>query len=139
MLAVDGAGRPALLLHRTGAGSAVLCTYPVEHMAAVTANVNPDATVRLYSALAAHAGLSVPVQADDPRVASDVLVRSDGKRFAWLVSQSAEPLTVTPRLGSGLRLRPLEGGAGGPGYDDAVPIAPFGVSVSRLEDAGAAG
>ncbi|MEK8173081.1 hypothetical protein NKH77_41030 [Streptomyces sp. M19] len=36
VLAVDGHGRPALLLRETGAGSVVFCTYPIEYMAAVT-------------------------------------------------------------------------------------------------------
>lgn len=31
-------------------GSVVLCTYPIEHMAAVTPRVNPEATSQLYSA-----------------------------------------------------------------------------------------
>jgi hypothetical protein len=34
-----------------------LCTYPVEHMAALTPGVNPDGTVTLYDALARHAGV----------------------------------------------------------------------------------
>jgi hypothetical protein len=106
-------------------------------MAAVSPNVNPDATVALYSALARHAGVRRLVQVDDPRVATDVLERSDGTRFAWLVSQAAEPLHVRPRLGPGLRLAPLAGAARGPasGYEQAVTLEPFGVSVSRIEDA----
>ena len=51
-----------------GAGSTVLCTYPLEHMAARTPRVNPEDTWRLYSALAADAGVSRPVRVDDPRV-----------------------------------------------------------------------
>ena len=36
VVAVDGEGRPALLRHRVGAGQTILCTYPLEHMAART-------------------------------------------------------------------------------------------------------
>ncbi len=46
----------ALLLRSAGRGSLVLCTYPVEHMAALTPRVNPDDSVALYGALATHAG-----------------------------------------------------------------------------------
>jgi endo-1,4-beta-mannosidase len=128
VLAADGRGRPALLLRQAGAGSVVLCTYPIEHMAAVTPRVNPEATSAIYDALATHAGVLRLVTSDDPRVASDVLVRSDGHRFAWLVSQADEPVTVKPGLAAGLRLTHLDGGAA----DTGVTLPPFGVSVLRL-------
>ena len=131
VIAVDARGRPALLARQVGSGSMVLCTYPIEHMAAVTPDVNPDATVSLYRALAEHAGVTSVVTVDDPRVAADVMVRSDGARFAWLVSQAADQLTVRPRLADGLALMPLTGGA----RQDAVMLDPFGVSVLRLDDA----
>jgi endo-1,4-beta-mannosidase len=131
VLAADGHGRPALLLRRVGAGSVVLCTYPIEHMAAATPRANPEATSAIYDALAAHAGVRKLVTADDRRVACDVLVRSDGARFAWLVSQANEPVTVKPELAPGLWLSRLDGSA----TDDAVTLAPFGVSVFRLENA----
>jgi endo-1,4-beta-mannosidase len=129
VLAADGHGRPALLLRRVGAGSLVLCTYPVEHMAAATPQVNPEATSVLYDALAAHAGVRRLVTVDDPRIATDVLVHSGGTRFAWLVSQSDEPVTAKPELASGLRMTHLDGSV----LDEAPTLAPFGVSVFRLE------
>jgi endo-1,4-beta-mannosidase len=137
VLAVDGRGRPALLLRPAGSGCLVLCTYPVEHMAALTPQVNPEATSRLYGALAAHAGVSRVVQVDDPRVAADLIVRPDGTRFAWLVSQADEPLTVKPELAGGLRPVPLDGAGDSGAASDVVTIAPFGVCVLRLEDAAA--
>src|ERR1022692_3996800 len=79
-------------------------------MAAMTPQVNPEATSTLYDALAAYAGVSRLVTVGDPRIAADVMVRSDGARFAWLVSQAAEPVTVKPQLAAGLRLCPLGGG-----------------------------
>jgi endo-1,4-beta-mannosidase len=128
VVAVDPAGRPALLVRRTGAGSLVLCTYPIEHMAAATPGVNPEATSVLYDALAVHAGVSRPVTVEDPRVAADTLVHQDGTRLLWLVSQAAEPVAVKPQLAAGLRLCALDGGAA----NGAVTIASFGVSVFRL-------
>jgi endo-1,4-beta-mannosidase len=125
VLAVDGRGRPALLVRRAGSGSLVLCTYPIEHMAAVTPNVNPEATSALYGALAAHAGVRRLICVDDQRVASDVIVRADGERFAWLVSQANQQLTIEPRLASGLTLAPADGSG-------SVTIPPFGVAVLRL-------
>jgi endo-1,4-beta-mannosidase len=134
VLAVDGHGRPALLLRQAGAGWAVLCTYPIEHMAAVTPRVNPEATSVIYGALAAHAGVRRLVTADDPRVACDVLVRSDGTRFAWLVSQADEPVTVKPGLAAGLQLTDLDGSPA----DSGATLPPFGVTVLRLESSPAA-
>jgi hypothetical protein len=129
VLAVDGRDRPALLLRQTGAGSIILCTYPVEHMAAVSPEVSPEATSTLYNALAIHAGVRRPVTVDDPQVAADVLVRSDGRSFAWLVSHAAEAVTVKPQLTSGSRLCALDGAPG----NGTVTLPPFGVSVFRLE------
>jgi len=129
VIAVDGHGRPALLERKTGAGSLVLCTYPIEHMAAVTPRVNPDATVALYEALAVHAGVRRPVVVDDPRVAADVLVHDNGNQFAWLVSHAAEPVTVKPELSPGLSLATLEGEAAG----DSVTLPAFGVGVFRMD------
>jgi endo-1,4-beta-mannosidase len=70
VLAVDDQGRPALLRNRAGDGWMVLCTYPLEHMAASRATSNPEPTWRLYSALAEEAGVDRPVRVDDPRVVS---------------------------------------------------------------------
>ncbi len=52
VVATDAHGRPALLVHETGRGRSVPATYPLGHMAARTARVNPERTRRLYAALA---------------------------------------------------------------------------------------
>ncbi|WP_262699471.1 MULTISPECIES: cellulase family glycosylhydrolase [Streptomyces] len=130
ILAVDGRGRPALLLRRTGTGSVVFCTYPVEHMAAVTPRVNPEATSALYDALATHAGVRRPVTVADPRVAVDRLVHEDGRVFVWLVSQARAELTVKPTVADGTRLLSLEGAAA-----NTVVLPPYGVRVLRLTTA----
>lgn len=133
IVAVDGHDRPALLLRRTGAGSVILCTYPIEHMAAVTPAANPEATSRLYDALAIHAGVRRSVTVDDPRVAADVLVHSDGSHFVWLVSHAPGSVTVKPQLASGARLCALDGAPSG----EAVTLDPFGVGIFCLESGNA--
>ncbi|MFI0732093.1 cellulase family glycosylhydrolase [Streptomyces sp. NPDC021225] len=129
VLAVDGHGRPALLLRETGDGCVVFCTYPIEHMAAVTPRVNPEATTTLYDALAAHAGVHRPVTVADPRVAVDRLVHEDGRVFVWLVSQAREELAVKPVVPEG-RLTTLDGAPA-----ETVVLAPYGVRVLRLDAA----
>jgi endo-1,4-beta-mannosidase len=123
VVAVDGKGRPALLVRRVGAGSMVFCTYPIEHMAATLARVNPDPTRDLYDALADFAGVARAVTVDEPRVAVDVLEHEDGTRWVWFVSQAAEELTVKPAVRTSGKLA-----------EDAVTLPPFGVRVLKLED-----
>jgi endo-1,4-beta-mannosidase len=128
VIATDARGRPALLLRRTGRGSLILGTYPVEHMAALTPRVNPDGTVTLYEALAAHAGVRRPVTVDDPRVACDTLVRDDGTTFAVLASHAAETLTLKPALAGGRALTALD-------RDEilaGVTLDPFGINAFKV-------
>ena len=127
VLGTDADGRPALLRRAVGAGALVLCTYPLEAMAAAVPAVNPEPTWRLYAALAEAAGVVPPVAAGDPRVLVDCLDRDDAQRFVWLVSQADDELTVTPRAASGLPLYDLETGA----EVDAVRLPPYGVRVLR--------
>jgi endo-1,4-beta-mannosidase len=122
VIAVDGQGRPALVVRRVGAGAMVLCTYPIEHLAAKSAGVNPDAARDLYEALARFAGVERPVTVEDPHVAADLMVHEDGTRYAWLISQADRDLTVKPLLGEALRCD-----------QDTVTLAPYGVAVVRLE------
>jgi hypothetical protein len=118
VVAVDGYGRPALLRHDLGAGRAVLCTYPLEHMAARTPWANPESTWRIYSALAGLAGVRRPVRVDDPRVLVGHL-RSGGTETMLLVNCSNEPLELE-------RLSPDEPGAG------AWPVALGAFEVAWL-------
>jgi endo-1,4-beta-mannosidase len=130
VVATDSRGRPALLRRQVGRGSLILCTYPLEHMAAVTPRVNPDATVALYYALATHAGVRRPISVDDPRVACDVLVRDDGTRFAILVSHADEPLKVKPALSRSSGLATLDTSD----VVDTVTMGPFGISALLITD-----
>lgn len=128
LVATDAQGRPALVCKQHGAGTMVLGTYPLEYLAAAQGRVNPEATARLYRALAAHAGIEAPVTVDDDRVFVDGLVHDDGRRFVWFVSQSADPLTLTPILAGGGTLRDVLTGATG----TEVEVAPFGVRVLQV-------
>ncbi|WP_129842189.1 cellulase family glycosylhydrolase [Streptomyces sp. RFCAC02] len=131
VIATDAHGRPALLSHARGAGRMILCTYPIEHMAAVTPRVNPEPTHRLYAALAAEAGVTPGVTVDDPRVLTGRMDHEDGRVFVWFVSQHDEPLTVTPVLAPDAgTLRALDGAAEAP--LTAVTLPPFGVTVAEL-------
>jgi endo-1,4-beta-mannosidase len=136
VIATDAHGRPALLRRQAGRGSLILCTYPLEYMASAVSRVNPDAAVALYSALATHAGVRRLVTVDDPEVTCDVLVHSDGTRYAVIASHADEELTVKPALCGGgeqpltlaLALAPL----GETATADWVTLDPFGVKVLKL-------
>jgi hypothetical protein len=122
VVAVDGHGRPALLRHATGAGETVLCTYPLEYLAAVRAAVNPEPTYRVYDALARVAGVRRELVVDDPLVFTDTLVHADGRRFGWFVNQHAEEVTVRPETSAALV----------PPAVDGVTLEPYGVRVFEL-------
>jgi endo-1,4-beta-mannosidase len=123
VVALDGHGRPALLRHRIGAGWAVLCTYPIEHMAARSPSVNPEDTYRVYSALAAAAGVARPVRVDDPRVLVG-RVRSGDAETALFVNCSGDAIAAEPIL-SGVELDPATG---------TLALEPFGVAAIRCAD-----
>ena len=129
VLAVDQHGRPALLLNKVGDGQVVFSTYPIEFMAASLPAVNPEPTYRLYDALASAAGVVRDVVVDDPRVMVGELDHVDGRRFIWLVSQSAEPVWVKPQLPQSLRLVGLDGST----RPDQLELPAYGVLVLRLE------
>ncbi|MCT2585469.1 cellulase family glycosylhydrolase [Actinophytocola sp. S1-96] len=126
VVAVDAHGRPVLLQRRTGAGRVVLCTHPLEHMAAALPRVNPEPTYAIYDALADLAGVDRPVTVADPLVHAGGLSHRDGRRFVWLVSQSPDELTVRPAVRG--KLTDLAGGA----PVDEVTLQPYGVRVLHL-------
>ena len=128
VIATDGHGRPALLRRQVGRGSLILCSYPLEYMAALTPRVNPDATVALYGALAAHAGVRRPLGVDDPRVACDVLAHHDGSRFAVIASHADERLTLKPVLAPGETLASLDDEQA----VDTVITEPFEIKVFKI-------
>jgi endo-1,4-beta-mannosidase len=130
VVATDAHGRPALLVHRTGEGAFVLCTYPVEHMAARTPRVNPEPTWRLYAALAAEAGVAPEVSTPDPRVMTARMEHEDGRRYVWFVSQHDAPVTARPVLTGGAAGARLVGLDGADLHEFELP--PFGVVVAEM-------
>lgn len=126
VVAVDGHGRPALVVREHGRGRAVLGTYPLEHFAAELARVNPEESWRLYDALARLADVERDVHLDDPLVFVDSLVHEDGRRIVVFVSEHAEPVTVRPEVAG--ELRTLDGRAA-----PEVELAGYGVAVRLLE------
>ncbi|MDQ3787881.1 MAG: cellulase family glycosylhydrolase [Actinomycetota bacterium] len=123
VVAVDRHGHPVLVRN----GNLVLCTYPLEAMAAALPRVNPEPTHRIYDALAAIAGVSRPMTVADPLVHVGELSHADGRRFVWLVSQAEEELEVKPVGGS---LADLTSGE----PVNEVTLRPYGVRVLSLED-----
>ena len=129
VVATDAHGNPALVTNSHGAGTMVLATFPIEYLASAQGRVNPESTWQVYRALAAHAGVSVPVAVDDPRVLVDGLVHADGRRFVWIVSQSSDALTVDPVLADADdQLIELDTGA----PVTKVKLAPYGVQVLQV-------
>jgi endo-1,4-beta-mannosidase len=128
VVAVDGHGRPALLRYATGAGSLVLCAYPLEHMAARTPAANPEDTWRLYAALADAAGVARPVRVDDPRVLVGRLRTGRGERVLF-VNWSPDTIVAEPEGDAASALEPS-----GP-----LTLEPFGVAVHTTAAAMAAG
>jgi len=126
-------GRPALLEHRVGEGRWILCTYPLEHMAAQTMAVNPEPTWRIYSALADVAGVTPDVSVADPRVVVGELVHEDGRRFVWFINMVDTSLRCEPRLRSGV-LHSLDGAREPIG--NSLEFPPFGVHVLELTAGG---
>lgn len=125
VVATDQHGNPAIVVKSHGQGRTVLCTYPLEYLAAAQGRVNPEDTYRLYDALAVLAGVERPVRVADPKVFVDSLVHDDGREFVFLVSQHSEPVTVTPSVTSG-GLATLDGAP-----VHSVSIDPYGVAVLR--------
>jgi endo-1,4-beta-mannosidase len=127
VVAVDQRNRPVLLERVTGGGRLVLCTYPLEQLAAASARINPEPTWRIYDALAEVAGLSRPVTVENPRVFAAELRHRDGRNFVWLVSQSDTEVTVKPTVQGHL----ADLGTGQP--VEEVTLDAYGVRVLRRE------
>jgi hypothetical protein len=125
VVAVDRHDRPVLTERRAGGGRLVLCTYPLEQLAAASPRVNPEPTWRVYDALATVAGLSRPVTVEDPRVMAAELRHRDGRAFVWLISQADTEVTVKPTVRG--HLADLHTGQPA----EEVTLEAFGVRVLR--------
>lgn len=100
VLAVDDDGRPALLRNRAGEGWTVLCTYPLEHMAASRPAANPEPTWQLYSALADESGVNRPVRVEDPRVVIGA-IQVGGKEVYLALNISPDAIDAKPMSTAG--------------------------------------
>lgn len=129
VLAVDRAGRPALLRNLRGSGSMVLCTYPIEHMAARTPWVNPEQTWRLYSALAVAATVARPIRCSDPLVMVGRL-DADGTELVLVLNASSDAVHAALVVEEGHEYRVFDfSGASGAGGVTAVSLEPYEVAV----------
>ena len=130
VVAVDGYGRPALLRHALGAGQTVLCTYPLEHMAARTPWANPESTWRIYSALATRGRRLEAASASTTRACSSGASGAAAPTRRLFVNCSGDSVSLEPSSTDG------EQPAG-----DAWPLTlePFGVARSRSPSAVLAG
>ncbi|HET7304952.1 MAG TPA: cellulase family glycosylhydrolase [Segeticoccus sp.] len=136
VVARDQHGRVALTCHAVGAGQAVLSTYPIEYFAAARPDGNPDDTWRLYDALAREAGVRRTMHVQNPGVLVDGLVRDDGRRFAWLVSETPEEQQVALPLPTGTRavsvVNRQQDQAGSDMTGSKVTLPAYGVRVLEL-------
>jgi hypothetical protein len=126
VVAEDGRGRPALLVREVGAGALVLATYPVEHFAAALPNANPEATWRLYRALAIRAGVERAVTSDLPEVLVDRLVHRDGSCYVWAINTGDGPRSPRIEVCGGGWLQDVESGER---VEAEVGLPPYGVRV----------
>ena len=96
VIAVDQAGRPALVANSYGKGHALLCAYPLESYLAIKPAVfeGAELTHTLYAALAAWAGVAPLFATDRPSVEVSALV-GEGRGYAVLANHHAEAETVT--------------------------------------------
>ena len=128
VIAVDGHGNPVLTMRRVGSGQVVFSTYPLEHMASMLRDVNPEPTYQLYDALAHVAGVVRDVVTGDPRVNIGELSHEDGRRFVWFVSQSVDEVTIRPLLSGGLSLYDIDSNE----MLADVTMPPYGVAICLL-------
>jgi hypothetical protein len=106
----------------------VLCTYPIEHMASERPRSNPEATWRLYSALATSAGVSRPLRAADPRVSLGRL--KVGERDAFVALNLSPDDVSVDLLSDGRSILSAEGATVA-----RLALAPYEVAVLYLDGA----
>jgi hypothetical protein len=128
VLAIDGRGRPALLRYPSGQGWMVLCTYPLEYMAASRPQANPEQTWRLYSALATAAQVVRPVRVEDPRVVVGGLRVGPKEAFLAL---NVSPDDVRARLLAPAQTL-LAGGEPPEGDPGELALGPYEVALRYL-------
>jgi endo-1,4-beta-mannosidase len=106
VIAVDQAGRPALVAHTYGQGKTLVCAYPLEVYLAYQPAVyeRPETTHTLYRALAQWAGIRPLFSTDIPGVEISGLL-GQGRGYAVLANHQPYEARVT--VTSSLKLKQL--------------------------------
>jgi len=135
VLATDAAGRPLLARRLVGAGALVALGAPVEHWAAVSRQVNPEDTWRLYDALAVAAGIPRPVRVPDPRVVVGRLDAPDGRHSLLVVrSEADEEVEIAPELAPDVEVASLgPSGLTAGASLERLRLSPHGVGYYLLQ------
>jgi len=96
VIAVDQAGRPALVANEFGQGKTLLCAYPLEHYLAgrPAAFEGDEQTHRIYRALWEWAGIKPMFSTDQPSIEVSALA-GPGRGYSVLVNHRAELQIVT--------------------------------------------
>ena len=107
VIAVDQAGRPALVANSLGKGKTLLCAYPLEsYLASVPAVFDQEEnTHRIYQAFRDWAGIKPRFQSDRPSVETVSLDAKD-HGYVVMVNHSSNPQQVT--VSSGIALKSIE-------------------------------
>jgi hypothetical protein len=116
------------LRYPSGRGWMVLCTYPLEHMAASRPQANPEQTWRLYTALATAARVGRPVRVEDPRVVVGGL-RVGPKEVFLALNVSPDEVRATLQAPAQTL---LAGGAPAGGDAGELALGPYEVAVLYL-------
>jgi endo-1,4-beta-mannosidase len=107
VIAVDQAGRPALIANTLGKGKTLLCAYPLENYLAGVPSVfdQEENTHRIYQAFRDWAGVKPRFQSDQPSVEAVSLDAKD-HGYVVVVNHSAMPQRVT--VTSALSLKSIQ-------------------------------
>jgi endo-1,4-beta-mannosidase len=114
VIAVDQAGRPALVAHTASRGKALLSAYPLESYLALTpaAFESQEHTHRLYRALQTWASITPRFATNQPSVEVSALASQGGRGYAVLANHGPESQTVTVTSRDALRSAVLVTAAG---------------------------
>jgi hypothetical protein len=106
VIAVDGAGRPALVAHSAGSGKTLLCSYPIESYLAGQPSAFDDdqATHRIYRAFCSWTGLQPLFETDSASVEVSSLTGTDRGYAGSSQSQRPSP-TSAPNKFADLEIR----------------------------------
>jgi len=92
VVAVDGEGRPAILLNSIGKGKVIFSTYPLEYYLANTHEVyKSDNTYRIYKSLCRMAGVVPTFDSPNPYVEiGNVRCKDESRFLLWIINHDWE-------------------------------------------------